>query len=87
MTMIELDLGMDNFDNEHPIDEGFEAALRERPNEVFGRHSGTEFNGIVYFDGEDFVEKVYVFHNLRDTIEADTLEQLRDYVNNQYGDY
>ncbi len=75
--------GMSNCD--HSIDDGFEAALRAAPLKVYGRHAGWNFNGLVWFDGKDFVEEVWVYHVPRTVITAPTLEQLMQDVNDQFG--
>lgn len=81
--MIEIELGMSNCDGQ--IDEGFETALREKPNEVFGRHAAWNFNGIVYFDGVNFIEDVYVHHVVQKTIAGQTLQGLMEKVNDEFG--
>ena len=81
--MEEIELEMSNFD--YAIDEGFEEALRENPNKVFGRHSGHNFNGSVWFDGKQFCEEVWVYGSLREVIESDTLKDLMNDVNSKYG--
>jgi len=82
-VMREIELGMSNFDCE--IEDGFEEALRKEPNKVFGRHAGWNFNGLVHFDGEQFVERVHVYGSMQEEIKADTLKDLMDEVNNEYG--
>jgi hypothetical protein len=81
--MDEIDLGMSNFD--HTIDKGFESALREQPNKVFGRHSAWNFNGKVWFDGKMFREEVWVHRVPQETVVEPTLSQLMEEVNSQYG--
>jgi len=83
MREIFFPAGMSNFD--HEIEDGFEEALRKEPNKVYGSHAGWNFNGSVYFDSEQFVEKVYVHGSIQGEIKANTLEDLMDKVNNEYG--
>ena len=77
----EISLGMSNFD--HTIDDGFEKALRE--NKVFGRHSGYEFNGMVWYNDKRFHEEVWRYCAYVETISADTLEELMEKVNDKWG--
>ena len=77
----QIDLGMSNFDQE--IDKGFAEALKT--SHVFGTHSARDFNGDVYWNGKQFVEDVWRYHSLVDTIKADTLPELMELVNNEYG--
>ena len=81
--MKEIELSMSNFD--HSINDGFEDALKEKPNQVFGRHSGWNFNGRVLFNGEKFLEEVWCYGAPVKTIEASSLEELMTTVNNEFG--
>lgn len=81
--MNEIDLGMSNFDGS--IDNGFKDALLASPNEVFGRHAGWNFNGRVYFDGDQFCEDVWVYGSHVKTIKADSLSDLMEDVNSEFG--
>jgi hypothetical protein len=80
----EIDLGMSNFD--HSIDDGFEEALKEKPKAVYGRHSGWNFNGLVYFEGGMFFEQVWRYGAPVATISAPSLLELMEIVNSEYGD-
>lgn len=73
---------MSNFD--HSIDEGLEADLRAGK---WSCHSGLNFNGIVWWDGERklFREAVSVFHVVQAIMEAASLSELMDTVNDEYG--
>ena len=73
--------GMSNFD--HSVDDGFEDALRT--GKLCGEHYAWNFCGYVWFDGEQFCEDVHVYGEYQQTIKADTLEELMDRVNEQYG--
>ncbi len=77
----EIKLGMSNLD--HEIDPGFAEALKK--NQVFGIHSAWNFCGDVWWNGEQFVENVWRFHSIVDTIKADTLQELMEFVNDGYG--
>lgn len=75
--------GMSNFDNE--IREGFEEALRAAPGKIYGLHAGWNFNGLVWFDGENFVEQPWTYGTPNAPISAPTLRELMDAVNDRYG--
>ena len=77
----EIPLGMTNFDGS--IDEGLEEALRKE--KCFGRHTGWNFNGRVWWDDE-FYEEVWVFGSPQEIMSAETLEKLMEQVNRKYGD-
>lgn len=81
--MREIELGMTNFDQS--IDECLEAALMKEPKLVFGRHSGWNFNGHVWFEDGRFHEEVWVYGSVREIISADTLVELMVAVSNEYG--
>ena len=82
-AMLELRLGMCNLD--YSIDKGFEEALRADPNKVFGRHAGWHFNGEVWFDGQQFVEEVWVFGASQKIVKADSLAELMKVVSDEFG--
>lgn len=77
----ETDLGMSNFD--HKVDDGFAEALRA--GKVFGRHSGWNFNGLVWWDGAQYREAVHRYGQHSQTFAADTLEDLMRDVNDEWG--
>lgn len=81
--MKEIELSMSNFD--HEIDDGFEKALKEKPNKVCGTHAGWDFYGKVFYDGEQFCEEVWVYGSVIETIKANNLEDLMSAVNDKYG--
>ena len=83
MPAEEIVLGMTNFD--HTIDDGFAEALQAQPNRVFGRHSGWNFNGMVWWNGTQFVEAVFQYHVLEKVLTAPTLEELMIVVSEEYG--
>jgi hypothetical protein len=76
----EIPLGMSNSD--HEVDPGFAEALKA--GKVFGRHAAWEFNGKVWWDGQ-FVETVWRYHVPVATYRADTLEELMQIVNAEWG--
>lgn len=80
-NMVEGVLGMTNFD--HTIDDGFESSLRTQA--VWGRHAGWNFNGRVWFDGNEFCEEVWTYHVPREVVRASSLQELMRIVNEQYG--
>ena len=78
-----FDKSMSNFD--HSIDEGFEDALKEKPNVLCGQHSGWNFCGYVWFDGTNFVEQVWQYHTPVEEVAAPSLKELMENVNEKYG--
>lgn len=77
----EIGLGMSNCDG--AIDDGFADALQTR--HVYGRHSAWHFNGLVWWDGKRFCEQVWRYHSPVAYYEADTLRELMETVNDDYG--
>jgi hypothetical protein len=77
----ESELGMSNYN--HTIDEGFEEALRSL--KYIGRHAAWDFNGLVWFDGEKFNEEVWQYHIPVKVVQADSLRDLMDDVNDEFG--
>lgn len=82
-TMEEIEAGMSNCDGE--IDEGMDKELRAQPAEVFGRHAGWNFNGLVWFESGLFHEQVWCYRSPRKEISATTLRELMDAVNSEFG--
>jgi len=76
----EIDLGMSNFD--HEIDKGFEDAIKAES--CFGRYAGWNFNGRVWWD-DCFHCEVWTYCIQRETIHADTLNELMEKVSDEYG--
>jgi hypothetical protein len=72
---------MSNFD--YAIDETLAAELRTR--RVYSRHAGWHFNGIVWWDGEQFCEEVWVYRAPCEVIREPDLRTLMETVNNTYG--
>lgn len=79
--LTEIELGMTNFD--HSIDDGFEDALRAGG--VFGRHAAWNFNGKVWFADGRFHEEVWQYHSPVGVRSADTLRELMETVNDEFG--
>ena len=77
----ETTLGMSNFD--HEIDEGFEDALRSTP--VYGRHSGLNFNGLVWFQDGVFHEQIWRHREPVGICYAESLDALMRTVNDSHG--
>ena len=72
---------MTNFD--FSIDSGVEEALRARTH--ICRYAGWNFNGIVWFDGEDFVCQPWTYHYPNELVSAKTLKDLMHSVSAKYG--
>jgi hypothetical protein len=81
--MTEIKVGMRN--RGFVIDPGFDQQLRAKPGRAFGRHSGWDFNGLVWFDGEVFHEEVWQYHKPVKTISAASLWELMQAVNSEFG--
>lgn len=77
----EHNLEMSNFD--HSIDDGLSERLQEE--KCFARHSGWEFNGLVWFEDNQFHEEVWRYRVYQETINANTLPELMKMVNDKYG--
>jgi hypothetical protein len=73
--------GMSNFD--HSINDGFEEQLRT--GKLWGRHAGWNFNGRVWFADGKFHEEVWVYRVIQKIVSADTLRELMDAVNDEFG--
>lgn len=82
-AMEEIEFGMSNC--AHEIDEGFDEALRARPAEVYGRHAGWNFNGLVWFEGGLFHEQVWCYRVPQKEVSAPTLSELMSAVNGEFG--
>lgn len=79
--LTEIEFSMSNFD--HEIDDGMAEALKAGG--VFGRHHAWNFNGMVWFANEKFHEEVWVHNSPVTTVSADTLEELMQEVNSEFG--
>lgn len=76
-----IDLEMTNFD--HRIDDGLDELLKSRTH--WSRHNAWNFNGRVWWDGEQFCEEVWVYHVPQEVMKAPTLRDLMELVNDKYG--
>jgi hypothetical protein len=77
----ETELSMSNFD--HTVDEGLREALEDGP--FYGRHAGWNFNGLVWWDGDQFREQVWVYGAPVKTFVAPVLDDLMRVVNVEFG--
>lgn len=77
----EISLGMSNY--EHSIDDGLDEALRETG--VYSRHAGWNFNGLVWFEGGQFKEEVWQYHEPQEILSAHSLRDLMEVVNDKWG--
>lgn len=82
-NMEEIKPHMSNCD--HRIDDGMEEQLRAAPGEVYSRHAAWNFNAKVWFEGGKFHSEVWVYRSPRQTFTADTLRELMDLANAEYG--
>ena len=76
----ESDHGMSNLDQS--IDAGLEADLK---NGMIGIHAAWNFNGRVWFEDGMFHEDVWRYRSYSATFSAETLRDLMNTVNDQYG--
>ena len=65
------------------IDGGFEENLKTQ--KFYGQHAAWDFCGCAWYDGKKFHEEVWMYHSHVDTISADTLQELMESVNDEYG--
>lgn len=72
---------MSNLD--HSIDEGFDEALRAGA--VFGRHAAWNFNGKVWFQDGLFHEEVWIYGSPVGVRSAESLSELMQLVNDEFG--
>lgn len=72
---------MSNFD--HEID--YTAVTRLQREKVVMDYPGWNFHAQVWFQNEKFYGLVRRYHSHVDTIEADTIEELRNTISDQYG--
>jgi hypothetical protein len=77
----DTDLGMTNFD--HSIDEGLEEELRT--GKKYGTHTAWNFCGYVWFQDEKFHEEVWHYNEYQETYSADSLRELMEDVNMEWG--
>jgi hypothetical protein len=79
----EIDVVMSNFD--HVVEPWADERLRNE--QVWGRHPGWNFNGLVWFDRKTglFIEAVYVYRSYRATLSAATLPELMELVSDEFG--
>ena len=81
-AMPRIDLCMSNCD--HSIDDGLDEALRADPT-VCAHYAGWNFSGSVWFKDGKFHCEVMCYHQVQETITADTLEDIMQEVSDQYG--
>ncbi len=72
---------MTNFDGS--IDEGMDDKLRK--GECISEHCAWNFHGDVWFQDGKFREQVWQYHEPVAEFEADTLEELMQEVNEEFG--
>ena len=77
-----FDVGMSNFDG--AIDNGFEDILKS--GKYVGHHAALDFSGSVWFENKVFSEEVWQFGTHVGTVSANTLKELMEEVNEEYGD-
>lgn len=82
-TMEDIGVSMSNCGSD--IDEAMDQELRDRPGEVYGRHAGWNFNGLVWFESGLFHEQVWCYRVPQKEISAPTLSELMGAVNAEFG--
>lgn len=73
--------GLSNLD--HTIDDGIEDQLKS--GQCWTQYAGINFNGRVWWDGEQFVCDVWVYGVSCELLAAPTLKELMTVVSNKYG--
>jgi hypothetical protein len=68
---------------DHKIDEGMEEKLRS--GQFLGSHAAWDFWGDVWFQNEQFHERVKRYRVIQGVYSADSLEELMEKVNNKFG--
>lgn len=81
--MEEIEAHMSNFD--HVIDDGMEEQLRAQPGKVYSRHAAWNFNAKVWFEDGQFHSEIWVYCSPRETLHAETLRELMQVANDEYG--
>lgn len=71
-----------NFD--HSIDDDVVKFLAANP-EYFAQHAAWNFNGSVWHDGTQFCEEVWVYGDPVEVLKAETIRELLESVNDEYG--
>lgn len=74
---------MSNFD--HEIDEGMQKHLMSNEGLEYCNHCAMDFCGYVYYQDGVFIEDVFRYGAHIDTITANSLDDLMEKVNNEYG--
>ena len=72
-----------NFD--HQLDEEIKGQVQANPNKLYAQHAAYNFCGYVWYDGTKWKEEVWVYKEPQEVIEAETIEDLIDKVNLEYG--
>lgn len=78
------ELSVSNFDGAVP--EELADRLKAGPNEVYANHYARDFYGVIYYDGRQFVEEVQQYGRVIDVLNGDTLAEVVESANDQYGD-
>lgn len=81
--MEELCIGMRNFDNF--IEDGLEQKLIEAEGTGYSGHAAWDFYGHVYYSDGVFKEDVWIYGVKQITMEANSLRELMNNVNDVYG--
>lgn len=79
--MPEASCGYSNFD--YLWDDGGRDAVNS--GEFFARHAAWNFNGCIWKDLDGYHEEVWVYHQHVATVDAETLDDLIEKVNSEYG--
>ncbi len=71
-----------NFDCDHP---GEEAELAIKAKTHFIEHPAWDHHGVIWHDGERFVERVKIYYVEQPLVYGDTLKEVFESVNELYG--
>jgi len=78
-----IGVGMCNLD--HSIEPEIKDKLIEGEGLIFCEHTAWNFWGAVWFQNKKFHEEVRVYHSIIKTISCDSLEELMEEVNDEFG--
>jgi len=72
-----------NFD--HELDNKVVKLVETHPNKLYAQHAAWNFCGYVWFNGQQWKEEVWQWNSPVEILVADTIKNLIDSVNAQYG--
>lgn len=70
---------------DHELDEEVVKDLKEFPNKRYAQHAAYNFCGYIWFNGEVFIEEIWVYHKKVEVLENKYILELIREANNEYG--